>query len=153
MGVAVSLPILIRSASEREARMRHDHVGRGRDQADRIEILARIVAEIVKQARRRPDRRAGGHHDGVAVRHALRDRARRDRPAGAAAVVDDYLLAERLAHLVGDAARHRAGAAAWRERNHERDRAGRKGLSDRRPKHRGKERCNQRGEQDASPAH
>ena len=127
-----------------EARMHDDHVGRGRDQADRIEVLARVVAEVLQQARRGPDRRAGGHQDGVAVGRALGDRARRDRAAGAAAIVDDDLLAERLAHLVGDAARRGAGAAAGRERNDERDRARRIGPAQpqvRRPQ-------SQRGKQD-----
>jgi hypothetical protein len=44
-------------------------------------------------------------------------------PPGAAAIVDDDLLAERLAHLVGDAARGGAGAAARGERDHQGDRA------------------------------
>jgi hypothetical protein len=88
-----------------KARMHHDQVrGRG-DDADRVEVLARIVAEVLDEAGRRPNRRAGHHQQRVAVGRGLRDRAGRDRAAGAAAVVDDDLLAEDFAHLVGDAAR------------------------------------------------
>ncbi len=116
-----------------KARMHHDQVrGRG-DDADRVEVLARIVAEVLHEAGRRPDRRAGHHQQRVAVGRGLRDRAGRDRAAGAAAVVDDDLLAEDFAHLVGDAARRGAGAAAGRERNHQGDRPRGIALRGRRP--------------------
>jgi hypothetical protein len=52
----------------------------------------------------------------------------RHRAAGAAAIVDHDLLAERLAHALGDRARQRIVAAAGRKRHHQRDRADRIGL-------------------------
>ena len=64
----------------------------------------------------------------VAVRRALRHRAGADGAAGAAAVVDDDLLAEDLAHLVGDGAADDRGRAAGRERDDQRDRPVRIGL-------------------------
>ena len=45
-----------------------------------------------------------------------------DRSAGAAAVVDDELLAELLRQLRGERPRERVGAAAGRERRDEADR-------------------------------
>ena len=48
----------------------------------------------------------------VAVGRGARDLAGRDRAAGAAAVLDHDLLAERRAHGIGDDARHHVVAAA-----------------------------------------
>ena len=101
----------------------HQHDQRaGRDQADRREILARVVADI--RIERRIDRvRAGAAEaERVAVGRGLRDLARRDRAARAALVLDHDLLAERLAHLLGDDARHHVVAAAGRIRDDQRDR-------------------------------
>ena len=101
----------------------HQHDQRtGRDQADRREILARVVADI--RIERRIDRvRAGAAEaERVAVGRGLRDLARRDRAAGAALVLDHDLLAERLAHLLGDDARHHVVAAAGGVRNDQGDR-------------------------------
>ena len=106
-----------------KARMHRDQVRGGGDQPDRIEVLARVIAEVLHQAGRRADRRAGDHQQRVAIGRGLGDRTGRNRAAGAAAIVDDDLLAERLAHLVGNAARGGAGAAARGERDHQGDRA------------------------------
>ena len=108
--------------TDSERRMRRQHVRRLHDQADRLEVLARIVAEIWIETRRGADRGAGCHQQGVAVGRRLRHRAGGDRTSGAAAVVDNDLLAQRLGHFVGDAARHDAGAAARNKRHHQGDR-------------------------------
>ena len=47
-----------------------------------------------------------------------------DHAAGAAAIVDDDRLAQRMRQPVGDDARHRVDAAAGRERHDQRDRTG-----------------------------
>ncbi len=119
-----------------KARMHHDQVRRRCDEPDRREVLARIIAEVLEQAGRRADGRARHHQDGVAIRRHFRGGARRNRAAGAAAIVDDDRLAQHLAHLVGDITQRDAGAAARRERDHERDRSLGIGL-----------RCRRRGSQ------
>ena len=107
----------------RRHRRMHQHDQRaGRDQADRREILARVVADIGIERRIDRERAGAAEHERVAVGRGLRDRARRDRAAGAAAVLDHDLLAERLAHLLGDDARHHVVAAAGRVGHDQRDR-------------------------------
>jgi hypothetical protein len=105
--------------------MHHDRVRRGRDAADRGEILARIVAEIRVEARRDAERPAVAEADRVAVGGAPRHRPRAGRATGSGTVVDHHLLAEQLAQLLGDDAHHDVGAAARRERNDQRERADR----------------------------
>src|SRR5712691_9007506 len=107
---------------DRKRGVYHQGVRRRSDPADRREVLARIVADIAIEAR--PDRQRAGisQQDGGAVGRAFRHRASSDRAAGAAAVVDDDRLAERLAHLVRDDPPDDGGAAAGRERDNERDR-------------------------------
>src|SRR4029079_5757228 len=97
----------------------------GGDPPDRGEVLARVIANVGIEVR--PDRQSAGvaEPDGVAVGIGLRERAGADSAAGAGAVVDDDLLAERLAELVADGADDDGGAAAGREGNDERDRPGR----------------------------
>ena len=109
----------------RKRRMHHQRIRRVADQADRRKILARIVADVLVE--RRPDRERAGiaEHQRVAVGLALRDRLGADGAAGAGPVVDHDLFAEQFAHLVGDAAADDRGAAARRERNHQRDRPAR----------------------------
>ncbi|MNC87930.1 hypothetical protein D3C83_37070 [compost metagenome] len=51
-----------------------------------------------------------------------------DRAPGAAAVVDDHLLAHQLRPLLPDQPPEQVGAAAGRERDHETDRLGGIGL-------------------------
>ncbi len=74
--------------------MHDQEIWRRGDHADRIEILAGIVAEIGMERRRGAERAAGGHQQGVTVGRRLGDRARRHRAAGAAAIVDHDLLAK-----------------------------------------------------------
>ena len=107
----------------RERGIHHQRVRRIADQADRREILARIVADALVE--RGPDRERAGvtQHQRVAVGLALGDRAGADSAAGAGAVVDHDLFTEQLTHLVGDAAADDRGRAARRKGNDERDRA------------------------------
>ncbi len=74
----------------------------GADQADGREILARVVADIRIERRIDAERPGTADHQRVAVRRAPGDLAGRDRAAGAGAVLDHDLLAERPAHLVGN---------------------------------------------------
>ena len=102
-------------------RMHQHDQGAGRDQADRGEILARIVTGVGVE--RRVDReRAGAAEDQrVAVRCTPRHGPRGDRAAGAAAVLDDDLLAQRLAHFVGDDTGHGIVAASRGVGDHQHD--------------------------------
>jgi hypothetical protein len=102
--------------------MHHQRVGRGSDAADRLEILARVVADIAVEGRSDRERAGIAQQDGVTVGRALRHRAASDGAAGAAAVVDDDRLLECLAHLVGDDAPDDGRAATGRERYDQRDR-------------------------------
>ena len=106
----------------RHRRMHHQHQRAGADQADRLEILARVVADIAVERRIDRQRPGAAEHQRVAVRRGLGDRARRDRAARAAAVLDHDLLAEHRAHLVGGDTRHDVVAAAGRVGHHQRDR-------------------------------
>ncbi len=103
----------------------HDDQLAGADQPDRREILARVVADVAVERRIDRERAGAAEHQRVAVGRGLRHRARGDRAAGAGAVLDDDVLAERLAHLLGDDARHHVVAAAGGVRHHQRDRPGR----------------------------
>ena len=102
--------------------MRHQHDRCRGDEADRREVLARIVARTGVEAG--IDRRRAGmrHGDRVAVRRGLGGDAHPEHARRAAAVVDDDLLAETGAELVGDDARNRVDAAARRERHDHGDR-------------------------------
>ena len=105
----------------RKRRIDHQRIRRVADQADRREILARVVADILVE--RGADRQRAGiaQHQRVAVGFAFGDRLGADRAAGARTVVDHDLLAKQFTHLVGDATADHRSAAARRERNHQRD--------------------------------
>ena len=103
-------------------RMHQHDIAARRDQADRREILARVVADVGIE--RRVDRkRARRDQKRVAVGRGLGDLARRDGAAGAAAVLDHDGLAEPRAHPLGDDARDHVVAAAGRVGHDQRDRA------------------------------
>ncbi len=112
----------LRDAACRQIRVDQHDQRAGADQADRREVLARIVADVLVE--RRVDRQRAGPADdqGVAVGRGLGDRPRRGRAAGAGAVLDHDLLAERLAHLLGRDAREQIVAAAGRVRHDQGDR-------------------------------
>jgi electron transfer flavoprotein alpha subunit len=85
----------------------------------------------------------------VAVGIGLRDGVRADVAAGAAAVVDDEVVAERLREPVADVAREDVGRAAGREGHDHLDDAARVVVGGRGRggggRAEGGERCNQRG--------
>jgi hypothetical protein len=112
--------------------MRHDDHRRPGDQPDRRKILGKVVAGIGTEAD------AGQQHgDGVAVRRRLGGVAGADHAAGAAAILDHDLLAERVRKLLPDDAAHRVDAAAGRIGHDQRDRSGRIILRRRRSRHQG----------------
>lgn len=108
----------------RQLRIDHDHIGHGREQPDRREILQRIVGQLLVERLVRGQRAGGAHQQGVAVRGGVRGRRGADIAAGAGAVVDHEGLSERGRHAVEQDARdHVAGAAAGKRHEHL-DRAG-----------------------------
>ena len=104
--------------------MHHQRIRRVADQADRRKILARIVAGVLVERGTDCERPGVTQQQRVTVRIALGDRLGAHRAAGAGAIVDHDLLAEQFAHLVGNGAADDRGAAAGREWNDQRDRAG-----------------------------
>ena len=109
----------------REILARHDQDRRAGRQADRLEVLGRVVFEVGIERGRRAVRAHVPHHDRVAVR--LRLRAARDAggAAGAGDVLDDELLAERLREVFADDAGDDVGRSAGGERHDDGDRTGR----------------------------
>ena len=88
-----------------------------RDRNERYvrEILHRIVGQLRIRARRDRVRAGRAEREGVTVRGRLGRGVRADRSAGACLVFDDHLLAEALAELLRDDARHDVGGASRRE--------------------------------------
>ena len=97
--------------------MRFNNHRRRGDSADRREILLHVIAGIGAEANARQQ-----HHDGVAVRRGLCGIASADHAAGAAAVLDNDLLAERSGELLTDESAHGVNAAAGRVRHDQGDR-------------------------------
>jgi hypothetical protein len=83
-------------------------------------VLARVVTCFWIKRGIDGERAGTAEPERVAVGRRLGDLARADRAAGAAMVLDHDLLAERLAHELGDAARQHVVAAAGRVRNDQR---------------------------------
>ena len=99
----------------------HQQIGDERGEEDRLEVPDRVVRQIGIE--RRIHRVGGGVvHDGVAVAIRLGHRRGGDGAAGAAAIVDDELLAPHVAELLEQDAAHRVGAARRRIGNHHLDR-------------------------------
>ena len=107
---------------DRELRIDDQHERRLHHQRQRDQVGHRVVGKILVE--RDVDRhgRARRHHQRVAVRRRLGDRARRDDAAGARPVLDHEGLAEPLLELLPEHAGEDVGAAAGRERNHDGDR-------------------------------
>ena len=107
----------------RQVVLRRDQHRRRGGVHDRREVGARVVGKV----RVEPDacrlRAEIAHEQRVAVRRRAGDAGRRDRAAGAGHVLDDELLAERAAHVVGVDAGDDVGRAARRERHDDGDRA------------------------------
>ena len=114
--------------SRRDRWMNDDTERRDADEAHRREILAGIVADVRDHARSDGQRRGIGLSQQVAVRGAFRDLTHRDRTDRTGPVLHDDLLAQCLAHLFCDDARHDVCSAAGGERHDQRDRTGRIGL-------------------------
>ena len=104
-------------------RIDDDHLRHAGDQADRNEVGLQVVVELgVHRRRDRVVHRA--HEEGVAVGRGLARDRRAHRATGAAAVVDDHLLAETARQHGGERARERIGAAAAGEGHDEGHRPG-----------------------------
>ncbi len=100
---------------------RHRHRG---DEADRREVGLRVVGEIGVERRRR--RHADVvQQQRVAVGRGAGRLGGAEGAAGAADVLHDDLLAERLRHRLGDQPGHRVGRPAGGEGHDDRDRPGR----------------------------
>jgi hypothetical protein len=97
---------------DRRSRRHFEHDGRGAQQADRREVLARIEGHRLVDVRVQRVGRDRAETDGVAVRRGLGHRVHADVAARAAAVVDQYRLAQLLRHLLAHGARHEVGGAA-----------------------------------------
>src|ERR1700704_5063054 len=111
------------------------HHGHQAEAGDRLEVLDRIVTELLVQRGIAGVRhRRGGEH-GVAVGLGAHHRFGGDDAVGAALVVDQYGLAPHLRELVGDDARADIRRGAGRKRHHEGDPSARKCLRLRDPRH------------------
>ena len=102
------------SVLHRQRRM-HDHPrGHVDDEAERREVLHRVVRQLAHQ--RRIDHEAAGHDPGgVAVGRALRDDLRADHAARAGAVVDDEVAGRAISrHLRRQQAEEDVAVAARR---------------------------------------
>jgi hypothetical protein len=90
---------------------------------DRLEVLDRIVRQVVGTARRIDGHGGdGGDRQRIAIRRRARGFGRADGATGAALVLDHHGLAEFLAHALRHEARDDVGGAAGRERNDDADR-------------------------------
>ena len=129
-GFAVLLQVIEKRAQVvgRKILAGDDHGRRMSREADRLEIARRVVFHVRRQHRRRDMRAHAAGEQGVAVRRGAGDAGRADRAAGAADILDHQGLAEHLAHLLGDDARHHITRAARRERNYNRNGSGRISL-------------------------
>ena len=112
----------------REVLACHDQDRGSRHQADRLEVLGRIVFEIGIERGRGAVRAHVPHHDRVAVGLCLRAARDAGGAAGAGDVLDDELLTERLGIILADDAGDDVRRPARGKRHDDRDRAGRIGL-------------------------
>jgi len=103
----------------------HEHVGNRGERRNGCKGAQRIVAGRGIQVRIDDERRRA-HQQGVAVGRGFGDRAVRDIPARAQALLGQHLLAERGRQLEREQARHRVGAA--RKGQKQADRLGRIAL-------------------------
>ena len=87
------------------------------NQADRREVLARIVAGVRIKRRVDGERASAAEPKGVAVGRSLGDLTGADRTAGTTAVFNHQRLAERLAHGLSHCTRQHVVASAGRVGN------------------------------------
>ncbi|MNQ81412.1 hypothetical protein D3C85_964340 [compost metagenome] len=110
-------------------RVHHQDVGQVADTDDGREAGFRVVALLLVQADIDGQRAGGAEQDGVAVGLGVGHVLGADVAAGAAAVLDDDVLLERLSEFFGQAARQGVGGAARRKGHDQRDGAnGRVGV-------------------------
>ncbi|MNT19765.1 hypothetical protein D3C72_1550370 [compost metagenome] len=102
-------------------RVHHQDVGQVADTDDGREAGFRVVALLLVQADIDGQRAGGAEQDGVAVGLGVGDVFGADVAAGAAAVLDDDVLLERLSEFFGQAARQGVGGAARRKGHDQRD--------------------------------
>ncbi|MNN27662.1 hypothetical protein D3C81_1412030 [compost metagenome] len=107
----------------RELRVHGNHVGRVGEVGDRLEVLDRVVRQVLRTAGRVDGH---GRHRGdgqrVAVGISTRGFRRADGAACATLVFHNHRLAKFLAHALGHQARDDVGGTARRERNDHADR-------------------------------
>ena len=103
-------------------------IGIGAAQADRLEVLLAVVGQRLVERDVDRQRAHVGEQQRVAVGRRLRGLVDADRAAGAADILDDELLAERLAHRWHEHAGQRVGRTAGRERHDHGDGLGGIGL-------------------------
>jgi hypothetical protein len=101
--------------------LHHHHHAVGAGDADRNEVLQRFIVHLLRQ-RQHGEERAADEQDGVAVLRRAQRGIDADRAAGADLVLDDEVLAQRLAEPVGGDARHRVRDAAGAVGHHHLDR-------------------------------
>ena len=106
----------------RKRRMGVEDVRLGSDQGDRLEILLRVVAEILVQAHIDGEQAAGGQQQRVAVGRRAGDRGPGETAAGAGTVLDHEWLLDELFHLPGEDARHHVAGPTRRKADGQRDR-------------------------------
>ena len=128
----------------RKRRMNDQHVGCGRGERDRREILDRIEGHFGEEARVDRERSRRAHQDRVTVGRGLGDDVGADIAARAGPVVDHHLLREAHGESLRDRARDDVGAAARGKGHDEADRLrgvgiGRRGRAQRRYRERSRQ--------------
>src|SRR5262249_32886796 len=102
--------------------MHSEHESDVRCQRNRCERRLRIERKVPLQVFVRSQRRVDREKKRIAIGLGIGDRRGPGRPAGAAAIVDDDALPERLAQRLTDDARHGIGRTSGREIDDQRDR-------------------------------
>jgi len=121
-----------RQSTKRKHDQRKRHAGH---QPNRRKILHGIVSQLLVERLVDGERGRGRHQQRVAVGIGLGHQLRANDRVGARPVIDEDLLAEILAHLVGNDAGEEIGGPAGREWNDEADLPRRIGLRRRRCGH------------------
>ena len=121
-GMRLGVVDQVRHRAERGIRRHQQHILRGRNQHDRVEILERI--EVLARLQRDVDpQRLRAEMQGIAVGRGLRRSRGADIAAPARPVLDHHVLAPGLGELLREDAAQRVDGAAGRERNQNADRA------------------------------
>jgi hypothetical protein len=113
----------------REVLAHREQLGLLGDQADRLEVLLGVIAQVGIEKRRRGVRAHVAGNDRIAVGCGTRCAQRSDRSAGAADVRDHELLPKMTGEDVRDDPAGHVGRAAGREGNDNRHRSRRVVLS------------------------